>query len=82
MMFPRDSGGVYEQPRLLQDIINHDATSVKVLPRPIPLHYVDKVHNQLQEIEQEEIIRPSKKPWYAPAVYALKSNGEPCIDFV
>jgi len=61
-----------------------DANPVKVPPCPIPFHYVDKVHNQIWEMAQEGIIRPSNSPWCAPAVYVPKSNGELhiCIDFV
>lgn len=61
-----------------------DAAPVKVPPRPIPFHYQEKVQNQLQEMAQEGIIRPSSSPWSAPAVYVPKSNGEVriCVDFV
>jgi len=56
-----------------------DATPIKVPPCPIPFHYVDKVHNQLREMAQEGIIRPSNSPWCAPSVYVPKSNGKYCI---
>lgn len=61
-----------------------DATPVKVPPRPIPFHYVDRVHKQLQEMAEEGIIQPSNSPWCSPAVYVPKNNGEIriCIDFV
>jgi len=63
------------------NVTNHmidtgDATPVKVPPRPIPFHYVKKVHSQLREMAQEGIIRPSNSPWCSPAVYVPKSNGE------
>ena len=71
------------------NVTNHvidtgNAIPVRVPPRPIPFHYAEKVHNQLQEMAQEGIIRPSNSPWCAPAVYVPKSNGELriCIDFV
>ena len=61
-----------------------DALPVKVPPRPIPFHYRDRVHDQLQEMAKEGIIRPSHSPWCAPAVYVPKSNGEVriCGDYV
>ena len=61
-----------------------DAAPVKVPPRPIPFHYAERVHNQLQEMARDGIIRPSNSPWRAPAVYVPKSNGELriCVDFV
>ena len=61
-----------------------DASPVKVPPRPIPFHYVDRVQKQLTDMVQEGIIRPSSSPWCAPAVYVPKPNGEICIcvDFV
>ena len=36
-----------------------DAAPVKVPPRPIPFHYAEMVHNQLQEMAREGILRPS-----------------------
>ena len=36
-----------------------DAAPVKVPPRPIPFHYAERVHNQLQEMARDGIIRPS-----------------------
>ena len=61
-----------------------DTAPVKVPPCPIPFHYQDKVHRQLQEMAKEGIIRPSSSPWSAPAVYVPKDNGEIriCVDFV
>ena len=61
-----------------------DACPVKLPSRPIPFHYTERVHSQLQEMAKEGIIRPSNSPWCAPAVYVPKSNGEVriCVDFV
>ena len=61
-----------------------DACPVKLPSRPIPFHYTERVHSQLQEMAKERIIRPSNSPWCAPAVYVPKSNGEVriCVDFV
>ena len=61
-----------------------NAPPVKVQPRPIPFHYVDKVQKQLTDMVNEGIIRPSSSPWCAPAVYVPKPNGDIriCIDFV
>jgi len=71
------------------EVVSHiidtgEATPVKVPPRPIPFHYVEKAHSQLQDMAREGIIRPSSSPWCAPADYVPKSNGEVriCIDFV
>ena len=60
-----------------------DSPTVKVLPCPIPFHFVDCVQQQLTDM-QEGIIRPSSSPWCAPAVYVPKSICEIriCIDFV
>ena len=57
---------------------------IKVPPRPIPFHFADRVHAQLEEMSNEGIIRPSSSPWCAPAVYVPKDNGEVriCVDFV
>ena len=51
---------------------------------PHPIHYSECVHNQLQEMAQEGIVRRSNSPWCAPAGYVPKSNGEIwiCVNFV
>ena len=61
-----------------------DALPIKIPPRQIPFHYVDKVHAQLEDMAKEGIIRLSTSPWCAPAVYVPKSSGEVriCVDFV
>ena len=61
-----------------------DVLPRRVLPHPIPFRFAERVQNQLQEMAQEGIIRPSNSPWCAPAVYVPKSNGEIriCVDFV
>jgi len=61
-----------------------NAQPTKVPPRPIPFHYAERVHRQLQEMAQEGIICPSTSPWCAPAVYVPKPSGEIriCVDYV
>ena len=61
-----------------------NALPIKVPPRPIPFHYSERVHQQLQEMAQEGIIQPSTSPWCAPAVYVPKPSGEIriCVDYV
>ena len=61
-----------------------DSSPVRVPPRPIPFRYAERVHRQLNEMASDGIIRPSKSPWCAPAVYVPKSNGELriCVDFI
>ena len=51
-----------------------DALPIKIPPRQIPFHYVDKVHAQLEDMAKERIIRPSTSPWCAPAIYVPKSS--------
>ena len=61
-----------------------DARPIKVPARPIPFHFQERVHTQLQEMADAGLILPSNSPWCAPAVYVLKENGEVhiCVDFV
>ena len=61
-----------------------EATPIVVPLRPIPFHFAEKVHNQLQEMAQDGIIQPSNSPWCVPAIYVLKDNREIRIrvDFV
>ena len=71
------------------DIARHvidtgDAPLVKVPPRLIPFHYMDHVQEQVLEMVNDRIIRPSNSPWCAPAVYMPKSNEEVriCVDYM
>ena len=61
-----------------------DALPIRIPPRQIPFHFVDKVNAQLEDMVKEGIIRPSTSPWCAPAVYVPKSSGviRICVDFV
>ena len=81
MIFRKDLGRTTIAEHVIE---TGEASPVKVPARPIPFHYMDHVHNQLQEMAQEGIIRRSNSPWCAPAVYVPKSNGEIriCVDFV
>ena len=81
MIFRKDLGRITITEHVIE---TGEASPVKVPARPIPFHYMDRVHNQLQEMAQEGIIRCSNSPWCAPAVYVPKSNGEIriCVDFV
>ena len=50
-----------------------EASTVKVPVHPIPFHYLERVHNQLQEIAQEGIIRRSNSPWCAQLFMCQKA---------
>ena len=56
---------------------------IKVPPRRIPVHYRNEVCQQLQTMLDEGIIRHSKSPWMAPAVFVPKKSGQLriCIDY-
>ena len=56
---------------------------VKVPPRRIPAHYRTEVCKQIQTMLEEGIIRRSKSPWMAPAVFVPKKSGQLriCIDY-
>ena len=73
MIFRKDLGRITVTEHVLETA---EASPVKVPTRLISFHYLECVHNQLQEIAQEGIIRCSNSPWCAPAVYVPKSNGE------
>ena len=50
--------------------------SVKVPPRCIPAHYCTEVCQQIQTMLDEGVIRCSKSPWMAPAVFVPKTPGQ------
>ena len=73
------------QTNVTQHIIDKgNSKPIKVPPHPIPFHYVDRVHTQLQEMFNEGIIQSSSSPRCTPAVYGPKDNGKVriSVDFV
>ena len=55
----------------------------EVPPRCIPAHYGTEVCQQIQTMLDEGVIRHSKSPWMAPAVFVPKKSGQLrlCIDY-
>ena len=80
MIFRKDLGRTTVAEHVIE---TGEASPVKVPASPILFHFMERVHNQLQEMAQGGIIRCSNSPWCSPAVYVPKSNGEIriCIDF-
>ena len=54
MLFRKDLGRTTVMEHVIE---TGNASPVKVPARPIPFHYSERVHNQLQEMAQEGIIR-------------------------
>ena len=59
MLFRKDLGWTTVTEHVIK---TGNASPVKVPARPIPFHYSERVHNQLQEMAQEGIIRRSNSP--------------------
>ena len=60
--------------------INHP---IKQQPRRIPLHQLDVVEEMIQDMERQNIIRPSDSPWASPVVIVAKKDGTCrfCVDY-
>ena len=76
----------YTTPGYTEDAWHYIPTvinSVKVAPRLTPAHYRTEVCQQIQTMLDEGIIRHSKSPWMAPAVFVPKKSGQVriCIDY-
>ena len=69
-VYPALEEVIKEHAHITQHVIDTgDALPVKVSPRPIPFYLVDQVQQQLKDMAEEGIIRPSSSLWCAPAVY-------------
>lgn len=60
-----------------------DAKPVKLPPRRIPLHLQQEVTDNLKQMLDTDIIRPSCSPWVAPVVLVRKKGGglRFCVDY-
>ena len=75
----------YTKPGYTEDAWHYILTignPVNVPPRHIPAHLHTEFYKQIQTILNEGIIRRSKSPWMAPAVFVSKKSGQLriCID--
>ena len=52
-------------------------------PRRIPLHQVDVVEGMIDEMERNNVIRPSESLWASPVVIVAKKDGSCrfCVDY-
>lgn len=60
-----------------------DNKPVKMHPRKIPAHFEKEVEAQLDQMQNQGIIRPSQSPWAAPVVIVRKRDGglRFCVDY-
>ena len=60
-----------------------DALPIKQRPRRLPLSKRHLVEEQIKEMEEAGVIRPSSSPWASPIVLVPKKDGTTrfCIDF-
>ena len=56
-------------------IITENAMPVHQKPRRIPLAWENEVHVQLQEMLDNDIIRPSTSPWNSPIILVKKKDN-------
>ena len=60
-----------------------DEIPVRVHPRNIPPYQLPEVRKQINELEQQGVIKPSSSPYSAPVLLAKKKDGSwrMCIDY-
>ena len=56
-------------------IITGDAQPVRQRPRRIPQAWNSEVNDQIQEMLENDIIRPSSSPWNAPIILVKKKDN-------
>ena len=67
----------------MHEIETGDARPLKLPPRRIPLHLQQEVTDNLKQMLDSGIIRPSCSPWAAPVVLVRKKGGglRFCVDY-
>ncbi|KFD60559.1 hypothetical protein M514_27263 [Trichuris suis] len=60
-----------------------EGNPVRVPPRRIPEQFRNTVHQRIEQMLNEGIIRRSQSPWLAPAVFTCKKDGSLrlCVDY-
>ncbi len=60
-----------------------ETVPIKQQPRRIPLHQVDVVEEMINDMERDNVIRPSESPWASPVVIVAKKDGSCrfCVDY-
>lgn len=68
--------------KIMHKIDTGDAKPIKLPPRRIPLHLQQEVTDNLKQMLDNGIIRPSCSPWAAPVVLVRKKGGglQFCVD--
>lgn len=69
--------------RVKHEIITKPVTPVHIPSRRVPLGFEDRVDTAIDELLNNNIIRPSESPWNAPLVVVQKKNGNLrlCVDY-
>jgi hypothetical protein len=64
-------------------ILTGNAPPIALNPRRTPLALEDKIDDLVDQLVQQDIIRPSQSPWNAPIVVVKKKTGEirMCVDY-
>jgi len=69
---------------VLEHVINvKDFSSIKQVPRRIPIHLREKILKSIEEMKEREVIEESQSSWISPAVLKEKKNGTLrfCVDY-
>ena len=82
-VFAKDSSELGLTTLVEHKIETGDAVPVKQLPRRLPNSLRTVVEDQVEEMLENNIIRPSNSPWSSPIVLVRKKDGtwRFCIDF-
>lgn len=60
-----------------------NAAPIKQQPRRFPLTKRNKVGQMIQDMQQQDVIKPSSSPWVSPVVLVKKRDGSTrfCVDY-